>query len=149
MLLLCLVDEMKQLATTLMQHRSFKERQECLRESLDHLSFDYPDIYAVLYREIKRREMESNNPNQIAKWLKNLTQKSYVKLHESLMMVKNSNIMAKEELMYNIRCMLNRTIKTGTNIEETMKICHLIGKSTHLKIFNEWANNLIFFKSFN
>lgn len=52
---------MKQLATTLMQCKSFKERQERLSESLDNLSFDYPDIYTILYREIKRRELESND----------------------------------------------------------------------------------------
>jgi len=131
------VDEMKQLATTLMQYRSFKERQECLSKSLDHLSFDYPDIYAVLYREIKRRELESNDPNRIAKWLSNPAQNPYVKLHESLMMVKNNNIMAKEEFIYNLRGMLNQTIKYGSNIEAAVKICHLIRKSSNLKIFSE------------
>lgn len=137
MLLICIVDEMKQLAKTLMQYRSFKERQECLSESLDHLSFEYPDIYAMLYREIKKRELESNDPYKIAKWFRNPTQKSYVKLHESLMMVKNNNIMAKEELMYNLRGVFNQAIKNGINIEAAMKISHLIGKSTHLKTFNE------------
>ncbi|CAI6344719.1 unnamed protein product [Macrosiphum euphorbiae] len=134
---------MKQLATTLMQYRSFKEKQECLSKSLDHLSFDYPDIYVMLYREIKRRELESNDPNRIAKWLSNSEQNPYVKLHESLMMVKNKNIMAKEELMYSLSAMLNQTIKNGTNIEAAVKICHLIRKSSNLKIFNETLKELI------
>ncbi|XP_026814009.1 uncharacterized protein LOC113554387 [Rhopalosiphum maidis] len=135
--------EMKQLATTLMQCKSFKERQERLSESLDHLSFDYPDIYTILYREIKRRELESNDPNKIAKWLSNPTQKSYIKLHESLMMVKNNNIMAKEEFMYKLRSMLNQTIENGANFEVAVKICHLIKKSTNLKIFQENLKHLI------
>jgi len=81
--------------------------------------------------------LESNDPNKIAKWFRNPTQKSYVKLHESLMMVKNNNIMAKEELMYNLRVVLNQTIKNGTNIEAATKISNLIRKSTHLKTFYE------------
>jgi len=128
---------MKQLATTLMQYKSFKERQECLSEALDYLSFEYPDIYTILYREIKRRELESNDPNKITKWLRNPTQTSYIKLHQSLMMVKNNNMMAKEELMYNLKSMLNQTIENGDNFEVAVKICHLIGKSANLKIFQE------------
>ncbi|KAF0766130.1 Uncharacterized protein FWK35_00015775 [Aphis craccivora] len=134
---------MKQLATTLMQYKSFKERQECLSESLDHLSFEYPDIYTILYREIKRRELESNDPNKITKWLRNPTQTSYIKLHQSLMMVKNNNMMAKEELMYNLKNMLNQTIENGDNFEIAVKICHLIGKSANLKIFQENLKHLI------
>ncbi|XP_025209115.1 uncharacterized protein LOC112604349 [Melanaphis sacchari] len=135
--------EMKQLATKLMQCKSFKERQGRLSESLDHLSFEYPDIYIILYREIKRRELESNDPNKITKWLSNPTQKSYIKLHESLMMVKKNNIMAKEELIYNLSSMLNQTIENGANLKAALKICHLIEKSTNLKIFQDDLKHLI------
>jgi hypothetical protein len=128
---------MKQLAMTLMQCKSFKERQERLSDSLDHLSFNYPDLYYVWFREMKRRELESNDPNKITKWLSNPSSKSFVKLHEALMLVKNNNIMAKEEYMNNLRRMLNQTIENGTNIEAAVKICHLIEKSTNLSIIHE------------
>jgi len=137
MLLLFSVDEMKQLAEALMQCKSFKERQERLSESLDHLSFNYPDLYTVLYRGMKKRELYSNDPSKIIKWLNNPSSKSFVKLHEALMLVKNNNIMAKQEYMYNLRRMLNQTIENGTNIEIAVKICNLIQKSPNLTIIHE------------
>ncbi|XP_060850700.1 uncharacterized protein LOC132929389 [Rhopalosiphum padi] len=137
------MEEMKQLAMTLMQCKSFKERQERLSDSLDHLSFNYPDLYTVWFREMKRRELESNDPNKIIKWLSNPSSKSFVKLHEALMLVKNNNIMAKEEYMNNLRRMLNQTIENGTNIEAAVKICHLIEKSTNLSIIHENLKHLI------
>ncbi|XP_060873301.1 protein Smaug homolog 2-like [Metopolophium dirhodum] len=137
------MDEMKQLAETLMQCKSFKERQERLSESLDHLSFNYPDLYTVLYREMKKRELDSNDPSKITKWLNNQPSKSFVKLHEALMLVKNNNIMAKEEYMYTLRRMLNQTIENGTNIEIAVKICNLIEKSPNLTIIHENLKHLI------
>jgi len=137
MLLLILVDEMKQLAEALMQCKSFRERQERLSESLDHLSFNYPHLYTLLYREMKKRELDSNDPSKITKWLNNQSSKSFVKIHEALMLVKNNNIMAKEEYMYNLRHMLNQTIENGNNIEITKKICKLIQKSPNLTIIHE------------
>jgi len=128
---------MEQLAEALMQCKSFKERQERLSESLDHLSFNYPDLYTVLYREMKRRELDSNDPNKITKWLNNPSSKAFVKLHDALILVKNNNIMAKEEYMYNLRRMLTQTIENGTNIEIAMKICNLIEKSPNLTIIHE------------
>jgi len=128
---------MKQLAITLMQCKSFKERQERLSESLDHLSFNYPDLYIVWFREMKRRELESNDPNKITKWLNNPSSKSFVKLHEALLLVKNNNIMAIEEYIKNLKCMLNQTIENGTNIDVAVKICHLIEKSANLTIIHE------------
>lgn len=137
-MILPLVDEMKQLSKALMQRKSFKDRQECLSESLDHLSFDYPELYSLLFREMKRRELESNDPSKIIKWLKSsATSDSYVKLHESLMLVKNHNLMAKEEYMDNLKRMLYQTIDCGTNIKMALKICHLIEKSPHLSTINE------------
>ncbi|CAI6360720.1 unnamed protein product [Macrosiphum euphorbiae] len=135
---------MKQLAEALMQCKSFKERQERLSESLDHLSFNYPDIHTMLYREMKKRELDSNNPSKITKWLNNQSSKSYVKLHEALMLVKNKNIMAKEGYMYNLRHMLNQTIANGTNIEIVVKICNLIEKSPNLTIIHENLKHLIY-----
>lgn len=137
MLLLFLVNEMKQLAEVLMQCKSFKERHERLSESLDHLSFNYPELYTVLYREMKKRELDSNDPNKITKWLNNPSSKSFVKLHEALILVKNNNIIAKEEYTFNLRQMLNQTIENGTNIEIAVKICHLIEKSPNLTIIHE------------
>jgi len=132
------VDEMKQLAEALMQQcKSYKERQQRLSESLDHLSFDYPDLYTVLFREMKKRELDSNDPNKITKWLNNPSSRSFVKLHEALLLVKNNNIIAKEEYMYNLRCMLSQTIENGTNIEIAVKICRLIEKSPNLSIIYE------------
>lgn len=121
----------------MLQCKSFKERQQRLNESLDHLSFDYPDLYIVLFREMKKRELDSNDPNKITKWLNNPSSRSFVKLHEALILVKNNNIMAKEEYMHNLRCMLNQTIENGTNIEIAVKICHLIEKSPNLSIIHE------------
>jgi len=137
MLFLFRVDEMKQLEEALMQYKSFKERQERLSESLDHLSFNYPDLYMMLYKGMKKRELHSNDPSKITKWLNNPSSKSFVKLHEALMLVKNNNIMAKEEYMYNLRLMLNQTIENGTNIEVAVKICRLIEKSPNLTIFHK------------
>lgn len=131
---LFLVDEMKQLARALESCKSFKNRQECLTKSLDFLAFNYPDVYSLLYRDIKKRELECNDPNKIMKWLivpqpNNI----YMKLHEALMLVKNHNTMAKEEYLDCIKKMLCQTIEKGTNIEIAMKICTLIEKSSHLK----------------
>ncbi|XP_060862756.1 uncharacterized protein LOC132939546 [Metopolophium dirhodum] len=137
------MDEMKQLAEALMQCKSFKERQERLSESLDYLSFNFPDLYMMLYRGMKKRELHSNDPSKITKWLNNPSSKSFVKLHEALILVKNNNIMAKEEYMYNLRLMLNQTIENGTNIERAVKICRLIEKSPNLTIFHENLKHLI------
>jgi len=131
------VDEMKQLAEALMHCKSFKERQERLSESLDHLSFNYLDLYIVLHREMKKRELDANDPNKITKWLNNPSPKSFVKLHEALILVKNNNIIAKEEYTHNLRLMLNQTIENGTNIEIAVKICQLIERSSNLTIIHE------------
>lgn len=128
---------MKQLARALEKCTSFKNRLECLSESLDHLSFDYPNLYSLLYREMKRRELESNDPNRIIKWLSASQPSSYIKLHEALMLVKSHNIMAKEEYLDSLKQMLIQTIENGTDIEVVIKICSLIEKSTHLKSIHE------------
>lgn len=127
------VDEMNELARALLEHKSFKERQECLSNMLDYLAFNYPDLYFLLYKEIKRRERESNDQNQITKWLNTAQPHVYVKVHEALMLVKSHNIIAKEEYVEIIRKMLCQTIENGTNIEIAQKICCLIVNSPHLK----------------
>lgn len=137
MLFLFLVEEMKQLAKALMQFKSFKDQNQCLIEALDILSFDYPDIYTQLFREIKKREMTSNDVNQITKFLNFSNQDAYVKLHEALILVKNHNIIAKEKYMDNIKLMLTHTIKNRNNIDLAVKICSLIEKSPHLKSIHE------------
>lgn len=127
---------MKQLALVLIKCRSFKDRQECLSESLSNLSFNYPEVYSLLIREVKKRELECNDPNKITRWI-NTTPNSYIKLHEALMLVKSHNIMAKEEYVCVIKHMLIQTIENGCNIEVALKICNLIEKSPHLKTIFE------------
>ncbi|CAI6368371.1 unnamed protein product [Macrosiphum euphorbiae] len=97
----------------------------------------------MLFREMKKRELDSNNPSKITKWLNNQSSKSFVKLHEALMLVKNNNIMAKEGYMYNLRHMLIQTIQNGTDIEIVVKICNLIEKSPNLTIIHENLKHLI------
>jgi len=131
------VDEMKQLAIALIQLKSYKCRQKSLSESLDNLSFNYPDLYSMLFREIKRREVESNDPNKINKWLNASQSYSYVKLHEALMLVKGHNLLAKNEYLENLQKMLLQTLESGSNTEIVMKICCLIERSPHLKTIYE------------
>lgn len=130
------MDGIKQLAMMLMKCKSFKERKRYVNESLDNLSYEYPDLYSLLFREMKKRELEANDPNKITKWL-STTPNSYLKLHEALMLVKNHNLIAKEEYLNTIRYMLCQTIKNKTNIDVAVKICFLIEKSSHLKIIYE------------
>lgn len=127
------MEEIKRLAETLMKCKSFKERQLSLAESLDTLSFDYPDIYFLLFKEFKKRELEFNDPNKIIVRPNTSNSNLYLKLHEALMLVKSNNIMAKEEYLDIIKKMLHQTIRNGSNIEVAMKICRLLEKSPHLK----------------
>lgn len=131
------MDEIIQLAKAVMKLKTFQQRQEYLNESLDHLSFDYPEVYSTLLREIKRREIEINDPFKITKWLNESKSNSYVKLHEALLLVKNNNILAKEEYLENMKSMLFHTIETGTCIDLAMKICLLVEKSPSLKSIYE------------
>lgn len=126
-----LVEEMKVLVKALMESKSFKERQKRLSEAIDYLSYSHSDLYSLLHREIKRRELESNDLHKICKWLHNSN--SYVKLHEALILVKHNNTLVKEEYLYNLKYMLSQTIENGTNIDVTVKICRLIEKSAHLE----------------
>lgn len=122
---------MKVLVQALMESKSFKERQQRLSEAIDYVSFGFPDLYSQLYREIKKRELESNDPHKISKWLSNSN--SYVRLHGALVLVKNNNILAKEEYLCNLNRMLCQTIENGTDIDATVKICRLIEKSANLE----------------
>lgn len=128
---------MKKLANALKDCKSYKARQQCLNDSLDFLSFEYPDIYYLLFKEVKQREREFNDPNKISKWPSIMVPNSYVKLHEALILVKSHNILAKEKYMDNIKQMLCHTIENGTNIDVAIKICRLIEKSPHLKTIHE------------
>lgn len=123
---------MNRLAKALMYNKSFKQRQECLSLSLDSLSFNYPEVFIILFREMKRRELEANDPNKITQWLSSPKSNSYVKLHEALMLVKSSNVIAKEEYLKNLKCMLYHTLENGTCIDMTVKICRLIEKTSSL-----------------
>ncbi|VVC24999.1 Hypothetical protein CINCED_3A013762 [Cinara cedri] len=138
------MDELKQFGKALMQYKSYKERQEHLIKSLDHLSYYFPEVYSQILREIKKREIESNDPNKITKWLNISTSKTYyVQLHEALMLVNNNNTMAKEQYTTSIKHMLCQTIEKNTNIEFVIKICDLIEKSSHLQTIYENLKHLI------
>lgn len=135
--ILFLVDVIEQLVKLLMQYKSTKDRQECMSELLNHMSLNYVDFYSLLWREMKKREVESNDPNKISKWLINPNPNSLIKLHDALMYVKTNNIIAQEVYLNNIQVMLYQTIINKTNIEVAVKICCLIEKSPHLKIMHE------------
>lgn len=140
LLFFCLVEEIKHLAEALMKCKSYKDRQQSLIESLDTLSFHYPDIYSLLFKEMKKRELEFNDPNKITVWPNSSNSNLYItKLHEALMLVKSNNTMAKEEYLDIIKQMLCQTIKNGSNIELVMKICRLLEKSPHLKTIHEFV----------
>lgn len=123
---------MNQLAKTLMQLNSYKDRQNLLNGSLDCLSFNYPDVYIQLFKEIKKRERESNDINKITEWTN-----SHVKFHEALILVRSNNVMAKEKYLESLKLMFCQTIENGNNIEATLKICSLIENSIHLSTFHE------------
>lgn len=123
------------LAKALMKCKSYKERQERLSEAFDQLSFKYPDLYSQLFRELKKRDIESNNINNISKWLNSSS--SYVKLHEALILVKSNNWIVKEEYLNILKRMMYETIENGTNMYETVKLCHLVEKCAHLRSIRE------------
>lgn len=128
---------MKQFARTLEKCKSFKKRQELLSESLDYLSYEYPHLYSLLYKEMKKRQLETNDPNNIAKWLNASQQNAYIKLHEALILVKSHNALVKQGYQDTVKKMLCQTIVYGTNIEVAMKICILIERFAHLKSIHE------------
>lgn len=129
---------MKQFAKMLMQYTSFKERQDCLSESLDYFSNEYPELYSRLHMEIKKRRMNYNDPNKVSKWLNTSTSNNnFVKLHEALMSVKKTNIMVQEQYIIGINHLLCQVIEKRTNIDEAVKICRLIEKLPNLRSIHE------------
>lgn len=129
---------MQLLASTLMKYKTFKDRRDCLNELLDFFSFNYPELYVLLFKEMKKREIESNDPCKITQWSYNSASNAYyVKLHGALMLVKSHNILAKEMYWVVLEHMLRQTIENLTNVEESMKICYLIEKSKTLSIIHE------------
>jgi len=94
-------------------------------------------LYLLLFKEIKKREQEFNDPNKITKWLSNSELNSYNKLHEALILVKSHNFMAKEEYIDNLQRMLCQTIENGKNIKVVLKICHLIETLPNLRTIYE------------
>lgn len=129
---------MKRLAEALMEYESDDQRRECLIESLNDLSFEYPDIYSMLFMEMKIRELDANDPKKMSEWLSTSnTSNSIVKIHEALILVKSDDMMVKEEYLDNLKHMLRSTIENGTHVEEVLKICYLIEKSPSLKTIHE------------
>lgn len=135
-----LVNPMQLLGNTLMRYKTFKDRQNHMNELLDFLSFNYPDAYNVLFKEMKKREIESNDPCKITQWTHSLASNSYVKLHGALILVKNHNILAKEMYLVVLERMLYQTIENRTYIKESMKICCLIEKTKTLSIIHQSVN---------
>lgn len=131
------VDEMKQLAKTLIQYKPMKKRQEIVVESLDSFSIDYPELYSHLFREIKNRRMEFNDLNKISKWLNTSTSNNFVKLHEALILVNKNNIIAQEQYINDLKYLLSQTIEKKTNLEEAVKICCLIKRLPNLSFIYE------------
>jgi len=127
------VEEIKQLARALMNKSTYKDRHDLLEKMLDYLSFEYSDCYSLLVREIRKREMQSNNPNLITKWINTSTENPIIKLHESLLLVKRHNIIAKERHIENVMSMFNQTIERGINTNAALKICNTIRDSKHLE----------------
>lgn len=135
---LFLVTPMQLLVNSLKQcNKSYKNRQDHVNESLDFLSFNYPDVYSLLFKEVKKRELESNNPYKIIQFSHNLSTISYVKLHGALILVKGHNNLAKEMYLIVLEHMLCQTIENRINIEQSMKICYLIETSKTLSIIYE------------
>jgi len=126
------VEETKQLARALMNKRSYKDRNDLLGEMLDYLSFEFSDCYSLLVREIRKRQIQNNTPHLITKWIRNSTEKSFIKLNESLLLVRPNNYIAKELHTANVTCMLNDTIEQSINVDAALKICNTIRDSSHL-----------------
>lgn len=125
---------MKRLAEALMECKSDEQIRECLIESLNDLSFEYPDVYSMLFMEMKIRELDANDPNKMSEWLSTSnTSNSIVKIHEALILIKSDEMMIKEEYLNNFKQILCHTIENGAHMEEVVKICHLIEKSPSLK----------------
>lgn len=127
------MEETKQLTRVLMNKRSYKDRNDLLREMLDYFSFEFSDCYSLLVGEIRKREVQNNNPYLIIKWIRNSMKKSFIKLNESLLLVRPNNYTAKELHTANVTCMLNDTIEQGINVDAALKICNTIRDSTHLR----------------
>lgn len=128
---------MKQLVNTLIQHKPYKERQKIVVESLDNFAIDFPEIYYLLFWEIKNRRMEFNDLNKISKWLNTSASNNFVKLHEALILVNKNNIIAQEQYIIDIQHLLCQTIERKTNIEEAVKICSLIKRLPNVKFIYE------------
>lgn len=124
---------MKQLARALINKPTYDERHDLLEEMLDYLSFEFADCYSLLVREIKKREKQANTPFLITKWKSTSMENPTVKLHESLLLVRQHNIIAKERHIENVTCMFNQTIERGINVNAALKICRIIRDSKHLE----------------
>lgn len=109
---------MKQLARTLINTKTKKERQDMLKEVLDYLSFEYSDCYSVFVRDVKKRAKEYNNLLLIGKWQNNSSENSIIKLREEMLKRHTDNIV----------CMLNQMTKQDIDTIETLKICDMINR---------------------
>lgn len=109
---------MKQLARTLINTKTMKERQDMFKEILDYLSFEFSDCYSVFVRGVKKRVNENNNPLLISKWQYISSESSIIKPREEMLQRQTDNIV----------CMLNQMTKQYIDTIETQKICDMINR---------------------
>ncbi|XP_050537935.1 uncharacterized protein LOC126903641 [Daktulosphaira vitifoliae] len=135
--------EVKNYVKAINDCKSFKLRQQILSEMLDYVSIENPDAFLQIFREMKKRELDANDPNKISKWLSSSNVKFHSKLYESLMLVKSNNILAQEEYLGSLKQMLSHTLSTGDKLDECLKICSLIEKLSSLSKIHEPLRHLI------
>lgn len=129
---------MKRLAEEIMKCESDEQGHERLKESLDDLSFEYPDVYSMLFKEMKTRELEANDPHKMTEWLSTShTSNSIIKIHEALILIENDDMLVEEQHLDSLKYILCHTIDNGTQMEEVVKLCDLIEKSPSLKTIYE------------
>lgn len=109
---------MKQLARTLINTKTMKERQDMLKEVLDYLSFEFSDCYSVFVREVKKKKNEYNNPLLISKCLYTSWESSIIKPREEILQRHTDNIVS----------LLNQMTKQDIDTIETLKIYDMINR---------------------
>ncbi|KAF0761158.1 Uncharacterized protein FWK35_00013022, partial [Aphis craccivora] len=134
-------EEMKQLARTLINTKTMKERQDMFKEILDYLSFEFSDCYSVFVRGVKKRVNENNNPLLISKWQYISSESSIIKPREEMLQRQTDNIV----------CMLNQMTKQYIDTIETQKICDMINRiklltSVYKRMRMKFNNQMVYRK---
>ncbi|XP_050419786.1 uncharacterized protein LOC126832834 [Adelges cooleyi] len=138
------MSDIKDFVKSLNGCKSFKHRQQFLNRVIDYMAAENADAFMQTYREFKKRELEANDPNKIAKWLTTSNVKSSSsKMHEALMLVKGSNILAQEQYLDNLKRIFSHTLSSGENVQESVKLCALVEKLTSLANIHHPLKHLI------